>query len=110
VYPFSHPDVKKFLIGYKLEGKEYKKESTCGSNGKEIIASLSLSLFCMFRILILKRSKTLKIEKKLHLSFFESEDIGGACGLQHCKKGIFRKGLGSDSYYIQYEEERFSPM
>jgi hypothetical protein len=47
VYPFSHPDVKKFLIGYKLDGKEYNKESTYGSNGKEIILSLSLSLVCL---------------------------------------------------------------
>jgi hypothetical protein len=107
VYPFSHPDVKKFLIRYKLDGKEHKKESTYGSNGKEIIASLSL--FCMLRILILKRAENFE-NRKMHLSFGESEYIDGACGLQHCKKWIFRKGLGSNSYYVQYEKEPFSPM
>ncbi len=46
-----------------------------------------------------KGPKTLKTEK-MHLSFGESEDNDGACGLQHCKKGIFTKGLGSNSYIL----------
>jgi hypothetical protein len=61
----------------------------------------------MFRIQILKRSKTLKTEKKLHLSFFESEDFDGACGLQHYKKGYLER----DWVQIQtFYEQGFPPL